>query len=566
MSRLSRWTELEGGRMLKDIGELLGGLGLFLLAVQLITLGLREAAGSSLRELLARSTQSPARGIASGLTLTALVQSSSAVTVATIGFVNAGLLTLYQALGVVYGANVGTTMTGWLVAAIGFNIKIDAIALPLVGVGMMMRLGGGGRRMGSFGEALAGFGLFFIGVDVLRGAFEQLSAAIDISHFAFEGLFGTLFYLGLGFLMTVLTQSSSAAIALVLTAASGGVVSLGAAAAMVIGANVGTTSTAALATIGATPNAKRVAAAHIVFNLATGLVALLLLPVLLWAIQSGSELLGLAQLPVVTLALFHTVFNVLGVVLMWPFTGVLTRFLAARFQSTEEIESKPRFLDKTIALTPALALDALRLEAQRISHIALRMARQALGGVRSTGIRSDLRAVRHLAQAVGDFVISVQRRALTEAMAKSVPRVLRAVRYFVTAAELALAIDDARAASEVGELALRTRLEHFEASVRAIVNRASREEPDPTGQDWDATITALHDDYQGLKAHVLEEASYGKLSPEDMAELLEQISRMRRLAEQVAKGASYMSALASLDVPGGTADADSLSADAEATS
>jgi len=533
--------------MLANIGALLGGLGLFLLAVRLITQGLREAAGSSLRELLSRSTQSPARGIASGLALTALVQSSSAVTVATIGFVNAGLLSLYQALGVVYGANIGTTMTGWLVAAVGFNFKIDALALPLIGTGMVMRLSGGQRRIGSFGEALAGFGLFFIGVDVLRGAFEQLATAVDIGSFASAGSLGALLYVGAGFLMTVLTQSSSAAIALVLTAASGGVVELGGAAAMVIGANVGTTSTAALATIGATPNAKRVAAAHIVFNLATGVVALVLLRPMLWAIHAGSESAGLTQIPVVTLALFHTMFNVIGVILMWPITGPLIRFLAARFQSAEEIESKPRFLDKTIALTPALALDALRLEAQRISHIALRMARQALGGVRSTGMRSDLQAVRHLAAAVGDFVISVQQRAMAEATAKSMPRVLRAVQYFVTAAELSLAIDNARAAMHRLEGTLGMQFEELEQRVRLVVDRASREEAERTGGDWDAEIVGLHTDYQDLKAQVLDEAAHGRLSPQHMADVLEQISRMRRLTEQVVKGARYLGAIGELD-------------------
>ncbi|NNM00772.1 MAG: Na/Pi symporter, partial [Gammaproteobacteria bacterium] len=156
--------------MLAIIGTFIGGLGLFLLAVGMITDGLKLAAGDALRGILARSTSTPLRGVASGVLVTGIVQSSSAVTVATIGFVNAGLLTLGQSLGVIYGANIGTTITGWIVAAVGFSFKVEAFALPLIGIGMLSRVVRPASRLASVGEALAGFGLFFIGVDVLKEA------------------------------------------------------------------------------------------------------------------------------------------------------------------------------------------------------------------------------------------------------------------------------------------------------------------------------------------------------------------------------------------------------------
>ena len=174
---------------------LIGGLGLFLLAVGMITDGLKLAAGNALRDILARSTRTPAKGILTGIGITAIVQSSSAVTVATIGFVNAGLLSLYQALGVVYGANIGTTMTGWLVAVIGFKIKIEAFALPMIGIGMMLRLLKGGSRWGSVGTSLAGFGLFFVGIDVLKNAFEGMAGGIDLQQQSVLGVTGVLVYL-----------------------------------------------------------------------------------------------------------------------------------------------------------------------------------------------------------------------------------------------------------------------------------------------------------------------------------------------------------------------------------
>ncbi|HBN14489.1 MAG TPA: MFS transporter, partial [Pseudohongiella sp.] len=159
--------------MLVTLGTLLGGLGIFLLAVSMITDGLKLAAGRALRDILARSTRTPVRGIASGFLLTSVVLSSSAVTIATIGFVNAGLLGLKQAMSIILGATIGTTVMGWLVSIVGFDLNIASFALPMVGLGMMLRLFGPSKRLGAVGEAVAGFGLFFIGVDFLGDAFEN---------------------------------------------------------------------------------------------------------------------------------------------------------------------------------------------------------------------------------------------------------------------------------------------------------------------------------------------------------------------------------------------------------
>jgi len=320
----------------------------------------------------------PTHGVVTGLTITALVQSSSAVTIATIGFVNAGLITMRQALGIIYGSNIGTTMTGWLVAIIGYKINVETFALPMIGVGMLVHLTGGESKRGPFGMVLVGFGLFFIGIGVLKDAFDGLLTVIDLNQFTLDGIGGVLMYVGVGFLMTVLTQSSSAAIALTLTAATGGVVGLYAAAAMVIGANVGTTSTAGIAVIGATANAKRVACAHIIFNVGTGVVALMILPILFWVVQNTGELLGLEAIPALTLALFHTVFNVLGVALIFPLNNRLACFLEKRFITQDEIESRPIYLDKTIAVSPALSINELARELSRITAVVRRMGLGAM--------------------------------------------------------------------------------------------------------------------------------------------------------------------------------------------
>ncbi len=527
--------------MLGIIGGLAGGLGLFLLAIHMITEGLKAAAGTSLRRVLNRWTNTPGRGLLFGITITALVQSSSAVTVAAIGFVNAGLLTLWQTLGVVFGANVGTTMTGWLVAAVGFEIKISLFALPLIGAGMLLRLTGPGTRRGALGEALAGFGLFFIGIDALQTAFAGMAAQFDIGSLSTRGLAGMPLYLGMGFIMTVLTQSSSAALAIVLTAATGGVLALPAAAAMIVGANVGTTSTAGLAVIGATPNAKRVAAAHIVFNLLTGVVALALLPVLLSLAQAAGRTLGLADAPAVSLALFHTVFNVLGVLLMWPLAGRLAAWLATRFRTAEEIEAQPRYLDRTMLATPALAVDAFGMELGRVAAIAQDMAQAALSaeGVQTDRLRRDRTTLERLLMTIGDYVTRIQRGSLSAETAEQLPIVLRTGQYFSAVSDLAIAVAGTQEGlSPVTDPELLDQLNRFKADAAKLLEQAGPE------AEWALQYSDLLDDvqrhYQLLKSALLRLGAEGRIKIDQMNTLLEQVSRIRRLTEQIVKGSGHL--------------------------
>ncbi|MBU4045114.1 MAG: Na/Pi symporter, partial [Gammaproteobacteria bacterium] len=352
------------------IGGLLGGIGLFLLGMSLMTDGLKLAAGPALGRILTYSTKTRIRGLASGALLTAMVQSSSAVTVAAIGFVNAGLLTLGQSLWVLFGSNIGTTMTGWLVALVGLKFKIDLLALPLIGIGMALRLTGEHSRRGATGLALAGFGVLFLGIDMLQTAFSGFTSDFSLSEF--DGVTGLLLMVLSGLLMTVLMQSSSASLTIVLTAAQGGLISIESAAAAVIGANIGTTVTALIAAIGATPNAKRAASAHVLFNVLTGIVALLMLPLLVALIAELRDLLQLDSAPAAFLALFHTVFNLMGVLLMWPLVDRLTHFLERRFRTTEEDEARPQHLDANVLGVPTLALDALHQEVRRMGVQSIR--------------------------------------------------------------------------------------------------------------------------------------------------------------------------------------------------
>lgn len=424
------------------LGSIIGGLGLFLLAIGMMTDGLKLAAGNALRTLLAKWSKTPFRGVVSGAAMTALVQSSSAVTVASLGFVNAGLLSMRHALGIVYGANIGTTMTGWLVAMVGFKLNIQAVALPMIGVGMILKLIKPNSRLASVGIAIAGFGLFFVGIDSLKTAFEGIVSTFDLSQFKAEGVEGFLMYLVIGFVMTVLTQSSSASIALTITAATSGMVGIYAAGAMVIGANIGTTSTAMFASIGATSSAKRVAAAQVVFNVATAVVAALILPLLFGLIHWITAVAEIDADPGITLAIFHTLFNLLGVALIFPLNDRLASFLEQRFVSLEEEASKPKHLDKNIAQTPDLAVNALILEllsvSDRFLHVYPKLFSQQSSEI--TAVENDIHGVEALCQHISQFIVDVERAALSEETTKALASLMRVEHYMLSSAQKALAI------------------------------------------------------------------------------------------------------------------------------
>jgi phosphate:Na+ symporter len=530
-------------------GRLLGGVGLFLLGMRLLTDGLRVAAGQALREILARSTRTRLRAMASGALVTSLVQSSSAVTVATIGFVNAGLLTLGQALAVTYGSNVGTTMTGWLVATIGLHVDVRASAFPLIGIGVALRLGFRDGRVGALGEALAGFGLFFLGVDTLRATFEGLSDRIALGALVGGGALRVLLFVAIGFGLTVLMQSSSAAIALILTATGGGVVPLGTGAALVIGANVGTTSTAALAVIGATSNAKRVAAGHIAFNAITAAVALALLPLLLAAIVRGREILQLDTQPAATLAGFHTLFNLLGVALLWPFTNRLLHLLEGRFRTREEDEATPRYLDRHVIATPDLAVDALVLELVRVGQIARRLADAALADeARARGeIPAGRRSLMALVDAVGEYTQLLQRARLPAELDEQLPNALRVSRYYLEASELAELVASGRLELvPPKDPQLAQELAQFVAQARSLTQLAGIEVPDYTVDRLGERIEGLEARYQQLKASLLAAGSAGVLPVNDLVSTLDWLSNVRRVAEQIERGARFLSQLRAL--------------------
>ncbi|HYW02849.1 MAG TPA: Na/Pi symporter [Gammaproteobacteria bacterium] len=533
---------------LMTAGRVVGGLGLFLLAMSMITDGLKSAGAAQLRQILAGASRSRARGVASGFVITAVVQSSSAVTVAVIGFVNAGLMTLYQSLGVLVGANVGTTMTGWLVAAVGFDVPLESFALPLVGLGMLLRLTRPGRRLGSLGLALAGFGLFFVGLAVLRESLGTLTGNVaPVLTMGSDGWRVLAFVLA-GAAFTILTQSSSAAIALILSAAAGGVLGVPSAAAMVIGANVGTTSTAVMATLGATPNARRVAAGHVVFNVLTGAIALALLPLLLWLVTGVGRLLGLPGSAPVILALFHTTFNLLGLALVWPLLPRLAAFLQRRFVTAEEDEARPRFLDRTAAATPGLGSSAVVMELGHLGELARTAGRLALaaGAGHARELRARSAAAMALAAAVTEFVPRHTGDGAAGEGGTWAPLMLRTARYFSEAAAAASSLG--RDTQETGRWT-EPAVAQLAAAAAGMLGRAAGDAPDFSPDACNAALAAVEPAYQEAKAALLKAGADGRLDLAGMVAELDWITRVRRLAQQAAKGARQLHRLRAALLP-----------------
>lgn len=352
---------------------LLGGIGLFLLGMVLLTDGLKDFAGDRLRQALLRFTGKPVSAFLSGLGVTAMVQSSSATTLMTIGFVSAGLLTFPQSIGVIMGASLGTTSTGWIVSTLGLKFSIGTLALPLVGVGAFMKLLGRGR-MAPIGVALAGFGLIFIGIDHLQEGMAGLAEAFDLSQVPSTGFWGHLLILLIGFAMTVIMQSSSAAVATTMAALHAGTVNMEQAASLVIGQAIGTTVTAAIACIGASVPARRTSLAHILFNLLTGIIALILLPIFLRVIAM-LEAADLLQSGAIALALFHTSFIALGVLIFLPFVRPFARGI--EWLLPHQGSTFSRHLDDSLLSIPSVALEAV-WRSQRDTAAALFQRWQSL--------------------------------------------------------------------------------------------------------------------------------------------------------------------------------------------
>ena len=341
-----------------ELKGIAAGVAVFLFGMLFLEQGFGQFSGGRLERMLRRSTSSLPRSLGFGFASTAVMQSSSLVSVLTISFLSAGLIGLEAGVGIIFGANIGTTTGAWLMAGFGLKIKLAEFALPMLVFGIVMVLNRNKPLKGA-GYILAGLGFLFLGIDFMKSGFESLRDSIDLASYAMGGVAGLLVFSLLGVAATVIMQSSHATLMLIIAGLASGQVTYENALALAIGANVGTTITAILGALGAAAPGRRLAAAHLVFNIVTGVTAIVFIGQFRWAVDMLAEVFGIAADNwTLKLALFHSLFNVAGVILMVPAIGVLVRQLELRI-SAQDDAARPRFLNEAVEALPDTAIAAL---------------------------------------------------------------------------------------------------------------------------------------------------------------------------------------------------------------
>jgi phosphate:Na+ symporter len=335
--------------------DLAAGVALFLFGMLCMEQGFKVFSGGTLQRVLGASTDKLWKSLSFGVVSTTLMQSSSLVSVITISFLSAEMIGLAQGIGIIFGANLGTTTGAWIVAGFGLKVKISAYAMPILVFGVLFLMQSSARLKG-LGWILVGIGFLFLGIHFMKEGFSAYAELIDLTQYAIPGVKGLLVFTLIGIVATVVMQSSHATLTLTITALAAGQVTYENALALAIGANVGTTITAILGSLSANVSGKRLAAAHLVFNMVTGAVALLFITPLLRTVEFVSEGVGIASDDyTLKLAVFHTLFNVIGVVVMIPFINTLVGWLESRLKGVRVERDQPRYLSDASLELPDVA-------------------------------------------------------------------------------------------------------------------------------------------------------------------------------------------------------------------
>jgi phosphate:Na+ symporter len=420
-----------------------GGLGLFLFGMGFMSEGLKKAAGRKLRRIVESLTKKPLIAFFVGAGVTALVQSSSATTVMVIGFVNAALLTLKQAICVIIGTNVGTTATAWLVSISGIGaFKITIYALPAVGIGFLMMTLGRTRKVKNIGQIILGFGILFVGIDFMKDAFSPLENSKRVQELFVSLGRQPIFAILAGTIVTMLLQSSSAAVAIVQLLAMKGAfgndwnVVLNVAIPFVLGSNIGTTITAQLAALQANINAKRTAWAHTIFNVLgsaiaypfvyLGLFGALVNIVAPWK-MGPTTIAG-------SIAIAHTIFNVVNSGIFLPMSGLLEKFVVKLVPAKKgDLKAEPVVLEEHLLDTPVLALEQAKREIIRMAKTAKNAVMQSVNGIVEDD-RRKLEIVRQIEDYIDEFQYEItsylsvlSRKQLSDEVSIELPVLLHSV-------------------------------------------------------------------------------------------------------------------------------------------
>ncbi|MFC1624188.1 Na/Pi cotransporter family protein [Candidatus Omnitrophota bacterium] len=417
------------------IFSLIGGLGFFFFGMQIMSEGLKKIAGERLRTILRTVTKLPIIGILIGALVTCLVQSSSATSVMVVGFVNAGLLALREAIGVIMGANIGTTFTAWLVSSMSV-FKITHYALPLVGIGFAFNTFGKTKNARFWGQVLMGFGILFIGLGFMKDAFAPLKESQRIKDifttFSNNPLLGVL----VGIIFTILLQSSSATIAIIQVLAFNGVISFTAAIPLILGDNIGTTVTAQLASMGTNINARRTAMSHTLFNV-IGVAYMLIFVYNGWYVKFIDFIIpGSITIKniMVYIAVSHSLFNIVNAIIFLPFIGALEKVSIWLVPKKKDaVEMAPQYLERHLLNTPFIAIDQARKETGRMLSVASRSVSTAVKSfieddpARSKQVPELEQTVDNLQSEITQYLVELSQRTLTENQSEELPVLIHSV-------------------------------------------------------------------------------------------------------------------------------------------
>ena len=429
------------------------GIAILLFGMIMLEDGFKSFAKGPLQKIIKRATNKLYKSIPIGAAVTALIQSSSLVSVITISFLSAGLIEFSSALGLIFGANIGTTATAWLVAGFGLKVKISSLAMPMLIFGIIFTFQRPNLLKG-IGHVLAGLGFFFLGIYYMKEGFDVFKGYIDLTEYAVSGFFGVIIYCVLGVAITTILQSSSATLALILTALSANQIEYENALALAIGANIGTTITAILGSLSSNVSGKRLAVAHLFFNTLTGAIALLFIYPLADVIDFLSDLFGIdARDFVLKLALFHTIFNIVGVLIMLPFVKLLVKALCRFFKEKESRDiDVPKFLNDSILQFPASTLSALLKESKYLFENAIfEIVTHALN-VHREDIKSNVKVKNVIKQSKKEFDIDVN-----DLYYKKVKTIYGKIIKYATKAQSAMSLSEAQN-KHVSEIKIANRL------------------------------------------------------------------------------------------------------------
>ncbi|MDH3219078.1 MAG: Na/Pi cotransporter family protein [Gammaproteobacteria bacterium] len=345
-----------------DFKEIAAGVAIFLFGMLFLEDGFKAFTGGVLEKLLQKTTNKTWKSLLFGVVSTSIMQSSSLVSVITISFISAGLVTLVAGIGIIFGANIGTTTGAWLVAAFGLKVKISAYAMPMLVFGIVLSFQKS-RYLKGAGAVLAGLGFLFLGIHHMKEGFEAFKDSFDLASLAVGGYPGLFLFAAIGAAATVVMQSSHATLVLILTALAASQITYENGLALAIGANVGTTITAIIGSLSANIQGRRLAGAHLIFNVVTGVVAIVFINQFIWAVDTVSSSVGIAgDNYTMKLAVFHTLFNLVGVLLMVPLIHRLSDFLVKSLPEKEKDIAEPLYLSEAAIEFPETVLRALKKE------------------------------------------------------------------------------------------------------------------------------------------------------------------------------------------------------------